>query len=290
MRRSGLILINILGIAVFLSSTLAHAISLQDERSWKRVWLKGEEISMEMPVLPNVMIKPGEYYLSRSREMIFERRTYSAYANDFIFVIESYKTKNPTKLLEDILVTAGQRGTFKGDVTIDGQNAKQYQINRNFYGDVYYVAAKKHVYAITLTAMEEKNPAVARLLSSIKINDVNPGAESSIMEASTSQIIDPSQERPLSTLEVTRRAIIVWKPEPKYTDAARQSLTGGTVVLKAVLASNGQVTNIEVVRGLKDGLTEAAIEAARNMRFFPAEKDGKPVSQSIQVEYNFNIY
>jgi len=43
-------------------------------------------------------------------------------------------------------------------------------------------------------------------------------------------------------------------------------------------------------RELKDGMTEAAIEAARNIRFFPAEKDGKPVSQWMTLEYNFNLY
>jgi len=50
------------------------------------------------------------------------------------------------------------------------------------------------------------------------------------------------------------------------------------------------VTNITATKELKDGLTEAAITAARNIRFFPAEKDGKPVSQWLMLEYNFNLY
>lgn len=32
------------------------------------------------------------------------------------------------------------------------------------------------------------------------------------------------------------------------------------------------------------------MEAARNIKFIPATKDGKPVSMSMQLEYNFNLY
>ena len=48
--------------------------------------------------------------------------------------------------------------------------------------------------------------------------------------------------------------------------------------------------NIIATQELKDGMTEAAIEAARNIRFFPAGKDGKPVSQWMTLEYNFNLF
>jgi hypothetical protein len=44
------------------------------------------------------------------------------------------------------------------------------------------------------------------------------------------------------------------------------------------------------VSGLPYGLTEKAIAAARQIRFQPAMKDGRAVSQFIQIEYNFNLY
>jgi hypothetical protein len=37
-------------------------------------------------------------------------------------------------------------------------------------------------------------------------------------------------------------------------------------------------------------LTEKAISAARMIKFMPAMKDGRAVSQYIQIEYNFNLY
>ncbi|MBD0373542.1 MAG: energy transducer TonB, partial [Pyrinomonadaceae bacterium] len=47
---------------------------------------------------------------------------------------------------------------------------------------------------------------------------------------------------------------------------------------------------IRAVKGLPDGLTEKAIAAARQIKFVPAQKDGRNVSQYIQIEYNFNLY
>jgi TonB family protein len=90
--------------------------------------------------------------------------------------------------------------------------------------------------------------------------------------------------------EVSQRARIISKPEPGFTEEARRQNVTGTVRLRAVLSSSGEVTNIQVLKGLPDGLTEKAIEAVRNIKFRPAQKDGHTVSQWVTLEYNFNIY
>jgi TonB family protein len=96
--------------------------------------------------------------------------------------------------------------------------------------------------------------------------------------------------RVFSPTEVTQQARIFSRPDPQYTEEARKNQISGTVVLKVVLSSAGQVTNIRTVSGLPDGLNERAVEAARMIKFSPAMKDGHAVSQSIQIEYNFNLY
>jgi TonB family protein len=90
--------------------------------------------------------------------------------------------------------------------------------------------------------------------------------------------------------EVTSKARVLEKPEPTYTEAARKNQITGTVVLRAVFSSSGQVTNIHAVSGLGDGLTERAIAAAKSIRFVPATKDGHPVSMWMELQYNFNLY
>jgi TonB family protein len=90
--------------------------------------------------------------------------------------------------------------------------------------------------------------------------------------------------------EVTSKARLISKPEPQYTEDARKNQVTGTVVLKVVFSSSGQVTNIRTVSGLPFGLTERAIAAARQIKFVPATKDGHQVSMWMQLEYNFNLY
>jgi len=90
--------------------------------------------------------------------------------------------------------------------------------------------------------------------------------------------------------EVEKKAHLLSRPEPQYTDEARRVGAQGTVVLRAVFSSDGTVKNMYVKRALGHGLTTAAVRAAREIKFEPATIGGKPVSQYIQVEYNFNIY
>ena len=90
--------------------------------------------------------------------------------------------------------------------------------------------------------------------------------------------------------DVTRKAVLLSKPEPGFTEEARKNNVMGTVKLRLVLAASGAVTNVSVVKGLPDGLTEKAIAAAKQIRFQPAQKDGRAVSQYAVIEYSFNIY
>jgi TonB family protein len=89
---------------------------------------------------------------------------------------------------------------------------------------------------------------------------------------------------------VTTRVRLLAKPEPTYTERARQEQIVGTVVLRCVFASDGTIKYILVMQALQGGLTEKAIAAAKKIRFMPATLNGQPVSMWMQLEYNFNLY
>jgi len=94
----------------------------------------------------------------------------------------------------------------------------------------------------------------------------------------------------VSSSETHTRARVLSKPEPTYTIKARNAGVTGTVILRAVFTADGTVEHILVLRSLPYGLTNAAIAAARRIKFVPAMKDGKPVSMFMQLEYNFNLF
>ena len=90
--------------------------------------------------------------------------------------------------------------------------------------------------------------------------------------------------------EVEQRARLLLKPEPQYTEEARRNQITGTVMLRVVFSSTGQVEQIRAVQTLPFGLTERAIAAARQIKFVPATTGGRPISVYMQLEYNFNLY
>src|SRR5258705_113586 len=89
--------------------------------------------------------------------------------------------------------------------------------------------------------------------------------------------------------EVDTRAEVTSRPNPKYTREARRAGVQGYVVLKVLLASKGDIGRVRVVRRLPFGLTETAIEAACQIKFKPAIKDGQAVAQWFTVEYTFRL-
>lgn len=96
--------------------------------------------------------------------------------------------------------------------------------------------------------------------------------------------------RSYSATQVDQRVRLLSKPEPQYTEDARRNQISGTVLLRAIFASSGEVVQIRALNALPFGLTEKAIAAAREIKFVPAMKNGRPVSVYLNLEYNFNLY
>jgi TonB family protein len=149
--------------------------------------------------------------------------------------------------------------------------------------------------------LEQHSEAAASLQQFLALNpddlDADTWREQAMLMAlrvresqSTTATSLPSTPAILSGRETSQRARVLSKPEPSYTEAARIAGVTGTIVLRAVFSSDGEVKSLRVSQALPFGLTTAAIQAARRIKFAPAMKDGVPVSTYIQLEYNFNLY
>lgn len=90
--------------------------------------------------------------------------------------------------------------------------------------------------------------------------------------------------------EVSTKARVLQKPEPTYTQAARENQVTGTVVLRGIFAGDGKVRLLHPLAGLPHGLTGNAMKAARQIKFIPATKDGRPVSMWVEIQYNFHLF
>ena len=97
-------------------------------------------------------------------------------------------------------------------------------------------------------------------------------------------------EPPITNNSGTTPLKILSKPRMEYTDEARTNQVQGTVTLRVTFLANGTIGSITPVSGLPDGLTEQATKAAKLIKFEPATKNGKPITVTKQVQYNFTLY
>jgi protein TonB len=78
-----------------------------------------------------------------------------------------------------------------------------------------------------------------------------------------------------------------YSPLPVYPPGAWASGASGDVVLLVVVDRRGSVGRVEVVQGLPHGITEAAVEAVKRWKFFPATRNGEAVAVQHRVRLRF---
>lgn len=200
---------------------------------------------------------------------------------------------------------------YAREFAVSGLPAREYSVGRGRTGGHVYVCTEgAQVYVVAALGANADDALLRRFVDSFALKSAPPappkvGGGDAIGVGRGSAVggfgggefgggggggaaVDYS--RPFRQNEVTKKAIITEKPEPDFTKQARKFWVTGVVRLRAILAADGQIKNISVVKGLPHGLTEKAVAAARGIRFAPAQKDGRAVAQYVVLEYNFHIY
>jgi TonB family protein len=84
-------------------------------------------------------------------------------------------------------------------------------------------------------------------------------------------------------------------PEPRvlrrvdaiYTEEAKAAGASGTVVVEVLVDRGGFVREAVAVKAMGHGLTEAAVDAAKQWLFAPSTLDGAPISLTHEVTFDF---
>ncbi len=64
----------------------------------------------------------------------------------------------------------------------------------------------------------------------------------------------------------------------------------GRVSLRVILRKSGKVTDVELIKGMGCGYDDKTVEAARKLKFSPAMKDERAVSQYLRIEYQYERF
>ncbi len=79
-------------------------------------------------------------------------------------------------------------------------------------------------------------------------------------------------------------------PDPNYAEEARSRKCVGTIVLQLIVTTEGNSSDIKILRRLGYGLDEAAVAAVSDWKFRPAlDQEGHPVSTIVTIEVSFRL-
>lgn len=84
------------------------------------------------------------------------------------------------------------------------------------------------------------------------------------------------------------RGLLIQKVEPQYPTLARAARVQGEVVLSAVIDTNGQITNLQLVSG-HPMLVPNAISAVKQWRYKPYLLNGAPVEVETTITVIFSL-
>lgn len=276
---------------------------------WERYSSRDEEFSAQFPEDPTPSLTSRPVKIDEKPK---HGRMYSAYSDGMVFTVLSWDNPDRKDALDTFIDEFQQYPvfhagfSFEREITRKGLKGKQYRVAANTVsGIVQFYMTKQHVYIVEVVGEDLTKPAVNQFLTSLTLDGKAGGKDiveiyrsSEVLTTSPPAAATPANaanqsiaaEHVYNPKDVTRKAVVVTRAEPQYSEEARQNQVSGTVVIRAVLSASGKVTHVRAVSGLPYGLTERAVVAARQIKFLPAIKDGQFVSQYIQIEYNFNLY
>jgi len=84
--------------------------------------------------------------------------------------------------------------------------------------------------------------------------------------------------------------IALTRTVPQYPEVARRLRIQGVVLVEAVIDESGDVVDVRVLRDIGFGCAQAAVEAVRSWKYWPATLNGRPVSVYLEVRVSFRLH
>jgi TonB family protein len=262
-------------------------------QEWKQ--FSAPDFSVLFPNTPTAMEVSRPQKLFQKMETA---RLYSSYEDRIVYVVlavdNSRRRQQLSSFIDEIgyYALSAQAQNLQQELSGEGWSGKEYTFDSpRAKGIIRFYKTEKNLYALEAVGEDVNKPNVKRFLDSFVAGKKNQSESlPTISKPESENAVTTTETEVFSGRDVTTRAVVLLKPEPMYTEEARQAGTTGTVVIRAILRSDGHVSDLRAIRTLGYGLTEQAINAARNLRFIPARKDERDVSMYVQLEYNFNLY
>lgn len=247
-----------------------------------------------------------------------EVRIYS-YDGSTLITVLTDKRERPKKYVRDFKypkdkITSSEKLEFNDFLV----RRFEYETEIGFSTFIYAASSKDYFY-ISAFAKSKDNSAVTSFLQSIRVGGkpilvnsvLGPERDETpliITEQILSSLVQTAVNRPHNTstkvryksvnekhinlhdIPYSRPLILLRKPKALYTQSARESNRQGTIRAKVDFLKDGQIGDIIVDARLDRGLGENVAKAIKQIKFIPAEVDGKTVDATRIFEYIFSVY
>ena len=269
-----------------------------------RTTARGDEFSILMPSQPAAVVSRLDFSFAPGGQVVDEERVFSAYAGGAVFLVEVLVTSDGRKVLDEMLASRARGGRARPDViSLGGHEGRQEEVygksfgyEESFYRKIQYFATRRNVYVVSAAAREEGHPAIDEYFSSLKLGAMvsgdaeakgtRPSGQPAAARAAAPAAAEAGQV--FKPEEVSRKAVVVWQHDPNvYEEVGRLNGPIFKMKIQVVLAAGGEVTDVKILKGLTQAINEKVVTSVKYMKFIPAEREGRPVSQWHTVEYAF---
>ncbi|HSU26420.1 MAG TPA: energy transducer TonB [Pyrinomonadaceae bacterium] len=296
-----------LALMVFAGLMLAGFAVGQDAVEWMRVESPSGDLSFAVPASGNIVFNDDEGY-----------RIWHQEPGVWLSVMAWRNMDGKTMIKRQMSTKAGTDAKYfeVGDFIVRQYKAPDAVTKLDY--QYLTLASSKGYYSISARVTKDTHQIYASFLNSIRLRDVplfvgQPlPVESRTVRMNDLQTddfvlqalkqpdpkdleLEPDPGMPATPaapvkVEYSRDLIILRKPRTAYTPSARANRVSGNIALRVTFRADGQIGRVVLVKSLDKSLDREAFNAARRIKFLPAEVDGKPVEVDRVIEYGFSIY
>jgi TonB family protein len=300
------IALSLLGLFFAFASVFANAQTSTVPDSWVRVESKESDFSVGFPS-PDFLTRAdeGRYNIWYSEKGLSLKTTFAYPPNP----------KKEVARLGGYLKEPGTKSFNSGDFV--GVWFVRVAPGTQKRTAIFYLASSKGIYTIEAVNSADTAESCDRFLRSIRLGGkqiinvakIDPAESQTLNVKSlvTSEIIkqalkqrartdlkldktpSPANGVDLEETVYTRPLIILSEPHASYSDYARERGIRGNIRIAVTFLADGTIGKIRLLQGLEKSLNDNVLEAARQIKFVPAQIDGKSVEITATFDYGFNI-
>ena len=245
------------------------------------------------------------------------------YLSDGLYLyafVDRIKDARQYEVVEEFVKAGGQSGSVGN---IGGQQITKYEFatGDRYFHTVVFTRSENRSFAFHAVSRTARNPSVARFIKSIRFG-AEPNVEPVVEEEQKPAPVGGDLNLDLDTVSAgtfagTGRGYgsgsgngssnsgdgtpsvkkieivpvkVLSKQKAQYTNWARFYNISGSVTLRVTFKADNTIGAISIIRSLPFGLTEAAITAAREIKFEAGKANGQPRTTTRPVAFLFNIY